>query len=130
MPRIRKGAIVEKNGKVYARVRYRSEDGMRKDLWLLAKNKTHAQEIIQDKIKELKEHGEKTVDASRMTFGELADYFEKNFLIPAEYINGRKIAGRRSVKGLKEQVEVMKSFFRGKLLRSISYGDLWRFKLQ
>lgn len=130
MPRIRKGAIVEKNGKVYARVRYTAEDGKRKDLWLQAKNKTHAQEIIQDKIKELKEHGEKSVDASRMTFGELADYFEKNFLIPAEYVDGRKIAGRRSVKGLKEQVSLMKSFFNNKLLRSISYGDLWRFKLQ
>lgn len=130
MPRIRKGAIVEKNGKVYARVRYTAEDGKRKDLWLQAKNKTHAQEIIQDKIKELKEHGEKTVDASRMTFGELADYFEKNFLISAEYVDGRKIAGRRSVKGLKEQVSIMKCFFNNKPLRSISYGDLWRFKLQ
>jgi integrase len=130
MPRIRKGAIVEKNGKVYARVRYTAEDGKRKDLWLLAKNKTDAQDIIQDKIKELKEHGEKTVDASRMSFGELADYFEKNFLISAEYVDGRKIAGRRSVKGLKVQVSIMKCFFNNKPLRSISYGDLWRFKLQ
>src|SRR5215207_552784 len=130
MPRIRKGAIVEKNGKVYARVRYTTEDGKRKDLWLQAKNKTHAQDIIQDKIKELKDHGEKSVDASRMTFGELADYFDKNFLISAEYVDGRKIAGRRSVKGLKEQVSIMKCFFNNKPLRSISYGDLWRFKLQ
>jgi integrase len=130
MPRIRKGAIVEKNGKVYARVRYTAEDGKRKDLWLQAKNRTHAQEIIQDKIKELKEHGEKSVDASRMTFKELADYFEKNFLIAAEYVDGRKIAGRRSVKGLKEQLEIMKCFFNNKPIRSISYGDLWRFKLQ
>jgi integrase len=130
MPRIRKGAIVEKNGKVYARVRYTTEDGKRKDLWLQAKNRTHAQEIIQDKIKELKEHGEKSVDASRMTFKELADYFEMNFLIAAEYVDGRKIAGRRSVKGLKEQLEIMKCFFNNKPIRSISYGDLWRFKLQ
>jgi integrase len=130
MPRIRKGAIVEKNGKVYARVRYTTEDGKRKDLWLQAKNKTDAQAIIQDKIKELKDHGEKSVDASRMTFGELADYFEKNFLISAEYVDGRKIAGRRSVKGLKEQVSIMKCFFNNKPIRSISYGDLWRFKLQ
>jgi integrase len=129
MPRIRKGAIVEKNGKVYARVRYTAEDGKRKDLWLQAKNKTDAQAIIQDKIKELKDHGEKSVDASRMTFGELADYFGKNFLISAEYVDGRKIAGRRSVKGLKEQLEIMRGFFNNKPIRSISYGDLWRFKL-
>ena len=130
MPRVRKGAVAEKNGKVYARIRYTSEDGKRKDLWLAAKNKTHAQELIQDKIQELKEHGEKTVDASRMTFIELADYFEKNFLIPAEYVDGRKISGRRSVKGLKEQVSIMKCFFNNKPLRSITYGDLSRLKLQ
>jgi integrase len=130
MPRLRTGAIVEKNGKIYARVRYTSEDGKRKDLWIQATNRTNAQDIIQDKIKELKDHGEKSVDASRMTFGELADYFEKNFLIPAEYVDGRKIAGRRSVKGLKVQVSIMKCFFNNKPIRSISYGDLWRFKLQ
>src|SRR5215217_2007256 len=130
MPRLRTGAIVEKNGKIYARVRYTSEDGKRKDLWIQAKNRTDAQDIIQDKIKELKEQGTKSVDASRMTFGELADYFEKNFLIQAEYVDGRKIAGRRSVKGLKEQLEIMRNFFNNKPIRSISYGDLWRFKLQ
>lgn len=130
MPRLRTGAIVEKNGKIYARVRYTSEDGKRKDLWLQAKNRTDAQDIIQDKIKELKEQGTKSVDASRMTFGELADYFEKNFLITAEYVDGRKIAGRRSVKGLKEQLEIMRGFFHNNPIRSISYGDLWRFKLQ
>jgi integrase len=129
MPRVRKGAVVEKNSKVYARVRYTTEDGKRKDLWLQAKNKTDAQAIIQDKIKELKDHGEKSVDASRMTFGELANYFEKNFLISAEYVDGRKIVGRRSVKGLKEQLEIMRGFFSNKPIRSISYGDLWRFKL-
>src|SRR5688572_25505327 len=126
MPRVRKGTVVEKNGKIYARVRYTSEDGKRKDLWLAAKNKNQAQELIQDKLKELREHGEKTVDASRMKFKELADFFEKNFLIPAEYVDGRKIAGRRSIKGLKEQVSIMKSFFKDKLLRSITYGDLSR----
>lgn len=130
MPRLRKGAVVEKNGKVYARVRYTTEDGKRKDLWLPANNKSHAQDMLLDKLKELKEHGEKVVDASRMTFAELAGYFEKNFLIPAEYVNGRKIVGRRSVKGLKEQLGIMRGFFNSKPLRSISYADLWRYKLQ
>lgn len=130
MPRIRKGAAVEKNGKWYARIRWTDESGKRRDLWLMARNKSHAQELIQEKIQELKEHGEKTVDASRMTFCEFADYFEKNFLIPAEYVDGRKVAGRRSIKGLKEQVDLMRSFFNKKPLRSISYGDLSRYKLQ
>jgi integrase len=130
MPRIRKGAIVEKNGKFYGRVRYTAEDGKRKDLWLPAKNKSHAQEIVQEKIQELKEHGEKSVDASRMIFAELADYFESNFLVAAEYVDGRKVLGRRSIRGLKAQVEAIRDFFGRKTLRSITYGDLLRFRLQ
>jgi integrase len=129
MPRLRTGAIVEKNGKIYARVRYTSENGKRKDLWIQAKNRTNAQDIIQDKIKELKEQGTKAVDASRITFGELAVYFEKNFLIQAEYVDGRKVAGRRSLRGLKAQLEAMKDFFGKKLIRSITYSDLSGFRL-
>ena len=59
MPRIRKGAAVEKNGKWYARIRWTDESGKRRDLWLTARNKSHAQELIQEKIQELKEHGER-----------------------------------------------------------------------
>ena len=68
MPRVRKGAAVEKNDKWYARIRWTDEKGKRRDLWLPAKNKSHANELIKEKIQELKEHGEKTIDASRMTF--------------------------------------------------------------
>jgi integrase len=129
MPRIRKGTEVEKNGRWYGRVRYTTAEGKRKDLWLPAKNKSHASELVQEKLQELKEHGEKSVDASRMTFIELADYFESNFIVAAQYVDGRKVAGRRSLRGLKAQLEAMKDFFGKKGIRSITYSDLSRFRL-
>jgi hypothetical protein len=33
----------------------------------------------------------------RMTFAELCDYFEKYYVKDAEYVDGRKVAGMRSV---------------------------------
>ena len=130
MPRIRKGSEVQKNGNWYARIRWTEENGKRKDLWIAAKNKSHASEIIQEKLQEIKEHGESSLDKSRITFAYLADYFEKNYVVAAEYVDGRKIIGRRSLKGLKGQIETMKLFFGKKPLRSITYGDISRFRLQ
>jgi integrase len=130
MPRIRKGVEVEKNGKWYGRVRYTTLEGKRKDLWLPAKNKSHASELVQEKLQELKEHGEKSIDASRMNFIELADYFEANFIVAAQYIDGRKIAGRRSLFGLKTHLSHMRDFFGKRFLRSITYNDLSTYRLQ
>ncbi|HEX8141416.1 MAG TPA: site-specific integrase [Pyrinomonadaceae bacterium] len=130
MPRVRKGSEVEKNGNWYARIRWTEETGKRKDLWIPAKNKSHASEIVQEKLQEIKEHGENSLDKSRITFAYLADYFEKNYLVAAEYIEGRKISGRRSLEGLTAQVNAMREFFGKKPLRSISYGDISRFRLQ
>jgi site-specific recombinase XerD len=129
MPRVRKGSEVEKNGNWYARIRWTEETGKRKDLWIPAKNKSHASEIVQEKLQEIKEHGENSLDKSRATFAYLADYFEKNYLVAAEYVDGRKIAGRRSLEGLTAQVNAMREFFGKKPLRSISYGDISRFRL-
>jgi integrase len=129
MPRIRKGTEVEKNGRWYGRVRYTTAEGKRKDLWLPAKNKSNASELVQEKLQELKEHGEKSIDASRMTFLELADYFESHFIVAAQYVDGRKVAGRRSLRGLKAQLEAMKDFFGKKPIRSITYSDLSGFRL-
>jgi integrase len=129
MPRIRRGSEVEKNGNWYARIRWTEENGKRKDLWIPAKNKSHASEIVQEKLQEIKEHGENSLDKSRVTFAYLADYFEENYLVAAEYVDGRKIVGRRSLEGLKAQVNAMRDFFGKKSLRSISYGDISRFRL-
>lgn len=130
MPRIRKGSEVEKNGHWYARIRWTEENGKRRDMWIPAKNKSHASEIVQEKLQEIREHGENSLDKSRVRFDYLADYFEKNYLVSAEYVDGRKILGRRSLEGLKAQLSVMRDFFGKKMLRSISYGDVSRFRIE
>jgi hypothetical protein len=50
----------------------------------------------------LDKNEEATVDAQNMTFAELADYFEPNYMKPAEYTQeGHKVAGHRSLSNFK-----------------------------
>ena len=97
MGRKRTGAIVEKKGNLYARVRFVDGNGKNHDIWRRAENRKQAQEIIKQLLRELDDYGEKTLDAQNMTFEQLADYFQEHYLKPAEYIGERKISGVRSL---------------------------------
>ena len=60
----------------------------------------------------------------RKTFAELCDYFEKHYVKPAEYVDGRKVAGIRSLGTAKGQLNVLRDYFRSCRLRSITHGDV------
>src|SRR5581483_1843873 len=47
-------------------------------------------------LRELDDHGGKSIEAAKMTFNELADYYEKTYLIEPQYVGDRKVAGLRS----------------------------------
>ena len=55
-----------------------------------AETRTHAREIIRSVLAEIAETSGRSVDASRMTFDDLAVYFERHYVFPAEYVEGRK----------------------------------------
>jgi integrase len=63
-----------------------------------------------------------------MTFDTLADYYEKTYLIEPEYVDGRKVAGLRSAYDYRHRLKVLREFFGKRKLRSITHGDLERFK--
>lgn len=128
MAQERSGGIVERNGKVYARVTYKDEHDKWKAKWKLAKNRTEAKEINRQMIRELDDHGARTMDAARMTFAELADFYSKNYVKPAEYVDGRKISGLRSHVTRRGHVAALRAYFGGRRLRDITPADLERFK--
>ena len=70
-----------------------------------------------------------SMDPFKMTFDDLAIIFEKKSLIPAEYLNGVKVAGRRSLKAPIGWLANFREFFGKKKLRQIRYSDLEDFKL-
>lgn len=112
--------------RVHARVGHTDEHGKRKDIVRLAESRTHARELIRDILRELEERGSSALDASRMTFADLAGYFEKHYLKPAEYDENRttKTEGVRSVGPALAAVNALRAYFGNRRLQSIRYSDI------
>jgi integrase len=66
--------------------------------------------------------------ARERTFAELCDYFEKHYVKAAEYVDGRKVAGVRSLGTAKGQLNVLRDYFGSCCLRSITHGDVRQFR--
>jgi integrase len=113
---------------VYARVTFTDALGNRCQRWRRAKNKTEAKRIAKEMLREMEQHGESALNYDRLTFRELADYFEKTYIIPAQYVDGRKVAGFRSVDQVCSSLRAVRHFFGDKRIRSITRGDIERFK--
>jgi integrase len=129
MARDRKGSIVERDGRVYARLQFIGIDGRKRDLWRKANNRTHARQVIKQLLRELDEHGEKPIDASRMTFADLCDYYSQRYCKPAEYVDGRKVDGLRDWKHVRAFLRIFKHHFGKRRLRAITYADIKAFRL-
>ena len=115
-------------GDWYARVTYTDESGKRRNVKRKADNKTEAKEEIKRILRELDDHGEKALEGSQMSFDDLAGYFEKTYVIPAQYIGNRKVAGRRSHRQALTLLGYLREHFGTRKLRSITHGDIERYK--
>src|SRR4051812_40842594 len=98
MPRQKTGSIITKNGKLYARIRFIDDSGKKRDLWKSVSSKAEAKKKIKELIKENENKSSKELDASRMTFNQLVDYYQSTYLHEAIYINERKISGLRDIR--------------------------------
>jgi len=122
--------IRKRNGKqeVYARFIYKDPSGKRKQIWRPANDIVHAKMIYVELLAKYHNHGEQVFESERMSFEELADYYEKTYLIEPQYVQGRKVAGLRSCYSQKIYMQVLKKHFGSRPIRSITRGDLERFK--
>jgi len=75
MSRERKGSIVDRTGKICARVQFTGSDGKRRDLWRKADNRTHARDVVKHLFREIADDGEAHIDATRMTGNDFCDYY-------------------------------------------------------
>lgn len=128
MGRSKTGTVIWRKDIPYARVQWTEENGKRRQREKRADNKSHANRLIKDMLRELDDHGAKSLEANRMTFTQLVEHYEKNHAIPAQYIDDRKVAGLRSIANVKAIIKTLKSYFGKKRLRDITYGDIARFK--
>jgi len=111
--------------RILARVGYTDEKGRRRDVVRAAASKSDARDKIKDILRDLEaQNGAETLNAARMTFADLVTYFKKHYLKPAEYVDGRKIEGVRSLKPAEAAVKPLQEFFGRRRLQSIRYADL------
>jgi hypothetical protein len=68
------------------------------------------------------------LETERMTFARLAKVYEERRLFEAEYHEGRKTAGLRSVKSAKTFLAVLKDYFGTRQVRSITHSDVEKFR--
>ena len=129
MPKAKSGSI-RKRGKVYyARVTYVDDIGKRREKEKRANNRSHAKELIKEMLRELDDYGSQVFENGKTTFAELADFYDETYLIDPQYVDGRKIVGLRSAYDYQLRLKVLKDYFGKKRLRSITHGDIERYKI-
>lgn len=128
MGRERRGAIRHKDGKVYARLVYFDNEGNKKEKQQRVANITEGREVLKKMIRELDDHGSNHLDAAQMTFTQLADFYQENYITQAKYKDGRKISGLRGKRQVEQQLNTTKKHFGDQKIRSITYSALERYK--
>lgn len=118
----------EKEGCWIARTQVTDESGKRRNVKRRAKSKTEAEQKLKGLLRQIDDEGSKVVDFNQLTFGHLADHYERHYLRPAEYVSGQKISGLRDVARPKELLKHFREFFGKKKLREITYGDLLTYR--
>jgi integrase len=124
MGRERKGSIVEKNGKLYARVRFKDEAGRSRDFWRVATSRAEARKLLKALVAESESQSAIQLDTSGMTLADLAAHYITNYLHEAVYVGDKKVSGVRGVGPSVYAVTPLIAYFGGKKLKSITYGDL------
>jgi len=124
------GFIVEKDGRLYARVCYTDENGKRRELMRSVESRTQGRELLKKLIADL-DAGDRDqrLQAEKMRFSKLAEIYKERRLIPAEYQGDRKIAGLRSLASPEKWLETLVDRFGNKHIQAITHSDVERFKL-
>jgi len=136
--RARAGSVVKRKGRSakskptwWARVTYTDAvTGKRHDRQRRAENKIHAKELVHELLAEVDKTGGRSLAKEHMTFLDLATYFEKEYLKPAEYVEGRKVAGVRSISPAMAAVKALKEHFGKRQLRGITHSDIRDFRAE
>lgn len=128
MARERKGSIIKRDGKIYARIQFVDETSKKRDLWRKADSEKHANKIIRDLLKEIENKPSRELDAANMTFVDLASYYIQNYLHEAVYVNEMKISGVRGRTEALCEVKPLQSYFGARKIQQITYGDIRNYK--
>lgn len=108
----------------YVRIGYTKNNGKRSSIKRKVESKAAGKELLRELLEKFETGGKKALDREKLTFNDLCDFYATHYMIPAQYANGRKVAGLRSVTSVKGYIGVFRGHFGKSLLSSISYEDI------
>ena len=128
--RIRKGYVYKDKvtGFWYARITATDERGKRKDIKKRASDKTQATKLLKQLNITLDTRGVEAVEAEKLTFDDLSEYYIQHYAKPAEYVDDQKVTGLRSVLEVLRYIKILREYFGKRKLKSISYDDIRAFR--
>lgn len=118
----------KQRGSYIARLTYTDDQGRRRNFKRQVANKTEGKDLLKKKLRELEDHGPRLLDGDKITFSHLAQTYEDLRLVPPQYEGETKIKGLRSHHIQKVYLRELRAFFGARLIRSIAYSDLERFR--
>jgi integrase len=128
MAKERTGYIGKNKGKWFARVTISTSNGKRRNIAKRAASKLEAKQVLKTLLLQIQDTAETPVDNSRLTFNDLADFYEKKYLKPPEYRHERKISGLRALDRAQRGLKLFRQHFTGMRLSSLRYSDIYHFR--
>jgi integrase len=119
---------MDSGGRWYARVTFTNEQGKRQDIKRSAESEKDAKKNLKGLLRELEDRGERSLEAEKMTFAELADHYIKNYLHEAVYVSERKVSGVRGRKEALAEVKPLIAHFGRRKIRALTFGEIRAYK--
>lgn len=116
-------------GKWVARVTFTDESGKRRNVKRYCESKTEARDKLDALKRDIKERGQQSIEGDKMRFREVAERYEQTKLIEPVYVDGKKVAGMRSLYTPKLYVKTLVEHFGNKRVRAITHADIEAYKL-
>jgi integrase len=127
--RRRSGSILKRRGGWWARVTYtHAVTGKRKDIHRRARTRAEAIDLRDQLVREIDETDGRSLDHERKTMKDLAAYYRLHYAKPAEYVDGRKVAGLRSLDTVLSQLTTIEAYFQSRSIRSVTYDEIRQFR--
>lgn len=124
----KKGYVFEENGKFYARITFTNSKGIKRNVKRTAKTKSEANSLLKKLLNQIETEGEKGLEAEKLIFNDLVDYYEKHYAKPAKFIENRKVEGLRDLVRVKGFLKQFRRYFGKMKLRQITYSDILEYR--
>jgi len=124
----RRGTIHTRDGRLYARLTWGRPDGTRASREKQVQKKSEGWRLINQWLEEISQHGDRAVEVDKLTFNDLAKHVRDTYFVAPIVRHGKRVSGANTWQDQRTRLEVARAYFGKRKLRSITWGDVEKFK--